>query len=64
MRVPRLSYHQTISVAVETTYTILVSTVTALITLLAPLAEQLQQRVTHLRSDNGLTQKIEPESDR
>jgi hypothetical protein len=42
-------------VVVETKYTILVSTVTAVITLYPPLTEQLQQPVTHLRSDDGLT---------
>jgi hypothetical protein len=46
-------------VAVETKYTILVSAVTALVALYSSLANQVQQPVTHLRSDNGLTQAIE-----
>jgi hypothetical protein len=50
-------------VAMETKYTILVSTVTALVTLYPPLANQLQQPVTQLRSDNALTEEIERGSD-
>ena len=43
------------SVAVETKYTILVSTVTTVIVLYPPLTDQLQQQVTHLRADNDPT---------
>jgi hypothetical protein len=46
-------------VAVETQYTILVSKVTALVTLYPPLANQLQQPMTQLRSDKDLKQAIE-----
>ena len=41
-------------VAVETRYTILVSTVTVRVTLIPPSANELQQPVARLRSDNGL----------
>ena len=41
-------------VAVETKYTILVSTVTVRVTLIPPSANELQQPVASLRSDNRL----------
>ena len=43
----------------ETEYTILVSTVTALGILYSSLVDQLQQPVTHLRSEKDLKQMIE-----
>ena len=46
-------------VAVETKYTISVSTVTVLVILYFPLASWLQEPVTHLRSDKDLRQAIE-----
>jgi hypothetical protein len=55
--------HLNISVAAETKYTILVSTVMTLLSLVPPLAGQLQQPVTQLRSDNGLTKTIAHGSD-
>ncbi len=48
-----------ISVAAETKYTILVSTVTTLVTLYPLLADQLQKPVRHLRSDRDLKKAIE-----
>jgi len=47
----------------ETKYTILVSTVTTLLALVSPLADQLQQPVTQLRPDNGVTKTIARGSD-
>jgi len=44
-------------VAVETRYTILVSTVTVRVTLIPPSANELQQPVARLHSDNGLTKE-------
>jgi hypothetical protein len=46
-------------VAVETLYTILVSKVAAFVTLYPPMVNQLQQPMTHLRSDKDLKQAIE-----
>jgi hypothetical protein len=47
------------SVAVETKYTILVSTVTALVTVYSLLPNRLQQPESYLRCDNDLTRAIE-----
>jgi hypothetical protein len=46
-----------ILLAVETRYTILVSTVTARVTLIPSPASDLQQAVTHLRSGSDLTNR-------
>jgi hypothetical protein len=48
-----------IFVAAETKYTILVSTVAAIVALYSSWAHQLQQPVTHLRSHDDLAQAIE-----
>ena len=45
---------KSILLAVETRYTILVSTVIARVTLITSPANELQQPVMHLRSDNDL----------
>ena len=48
-----------IFVAAETKYTILVSTVTALVTLYLAPVEQMEGMVTPVRADCGLAQAIE-----
>jgi hypothetical protein len=55
--------HLNISVVAETKYTILVSTVMTLLTLVPSLADQLQHLVTQLGSDNRLAKTIAGGSD-